>query len=269
MARLAVIGTLSVDRVDGGPPTPGGCPTFAAAVVGASGGDDLLVARCAERDRPLFDPVLTTPGLTVRVLAARESSAFRIEYGGDERSMWVEAVGDGWTPDEVAAIGREVAWAHVAPLFRTHFPAVTLAALAAAGCRVSLDGQGLVRVAQTGPLTLDSDFDPSLLEHVQALKLSEEEAAIVAPDGLDDEAVERLGAPEILLTLGSRGSVVHWQGERRHVPARAVTGVQATGAGDAFMVGYARARLDGAEPFAAAAAAGDVVTRMLEARKDG
>ena len=69
-------------------------------------------------------------------------------------------------------------WVHVAPLLRSDFPAETLAALAR-GRRLSFDGQGLVRASEPGPLRLDADFDPAMLEHVQILKLAEEEAEVV------------------------------------------------------------------------------------------
>jgi sugar/nucleoside kinase (ribokinase family) len=48
-----------------------------------------------------------------------------------------------------------------------------------------------------------------------------------------------------------------------------VLGVQTTGAGDVFMVGYVAARSDGEAPKAAAERASELVARMLDARKRG
>src|SRR5438309_7852214 len=121
------------------------------------------------------------------------TASFSFRYENEHRLMEVDHVGDAWTPEDVAALPPG-AWVHVAPLLRSDFPAETLRALAR-GRRLSLDGQGLVRVGETGPLQLDTNFDPALLEHVQILKLAEEEAEVVG-------AVDRLGVPEILVTYG-------------------------------------------------------------------
>ena len=123
-------------------------------------------------------------------------------------------------------------WAHVAPLARHEFPVETLAALARR-CRVSLDGQGLVRVPEVGPLRLDADYDPELLRHVWALKLAEEEAEVVGD-------LHALGVREVIVTHGSRGATVHAGGTRRARERAAVLDADPTGAGDAFMTGVCR-----------------------------
>src|SRR4029079_11194417 len=87
---------------------------------------------------------------------------------------------------------------------RSEFPAETLAVLAR-GRRLSFDGQGLVRVAETGPLRLDANFDRELLRHLQILKLAEEEAEVIG-------AVDRLGVPEVLVTYGPKGSRIPCDG---------------------------------------------------------
>jgi sugar/nucleoside kinase (ribokinase family) len=120
-----------------------------------------------------------------------------------------------------------------------------------------------VREARIGPLEQNADFDPATLEPVSVLKLSEQEARIVAGGRFDAETARALGVEEILVTLGSRGEDV-WISDRLvHVPTTPVLGVETTGAGDAFMVGYAAARLDGASPVEAAREASALVGRML------
>jgi sugar/nucleoside kinase (ribokinase family) len=72
----------------------------------------------------------------------------------------------------------------------------------------------------------------------------------------------------VLLKLGSHGAVAFVDGAETFVPAAwPVLGVQTTGAGDAFMVGYAVARADGRDPVSAAEAASRLVAEMLEERK--
>jgi sugar/nucleoside kinase (ribokinase family) len=267
VSTVAVAGNLSHDVIDGGAPTPGGCPFFAAAAFRRLGRAGQIVTRFRDADAGLFGPALDALGVPVTLLAAGATSGFSLDYVGEEREMGVTAIGETWRPADAEALAADVAWVHVAPLLRSDFPAAALAALAA-GRRLSLDGQGLVRVPRVGRLEIDAAYDPAVLEHVTALKLSEEEALIVAGGPFDREAAAALGVPEVLLTLGSRGAVVFVDGSETFVPAAwPVLGVQTTGAGDAFMVGYAVARVGGDDPVGAARLASRLVAEMLEERR--
>ena len=268
MPRLAVIGNVARDRVDGGPFQPGGCPSFAALTLRTLSREGQILTHFAEADRSLFEPFLAGLGVPVTVLPAHATSGFALRYDGEQRTMEVKAAGEPWTPEDVAGLDPAVEWVHVAPLLRSDFPPETLEALADGGRRVSFDGQGLVRVPHTGPMTLDATFDPALLRHLTVLKLAEEEASVVASGTFDQSAAAALGVPEILVTFGSAGSVVYAGGHAERVPAaRPVLGVQTTGAGDIFMVAYIAARSDGEGPVAAARSASEVVAEILEERK--
>jgi sugar/nucleoside kinase (ribokinase family) len=268
VATIGVIGNVACDRVDGGPPSPGGCPTFAAQAFRLLGREGQILTRFAEEDSELFDGYLQRLGVPVTVLGARSTSAFALDYRGDARTMEVAAVGDPWTPADVQALSPDVRWVHVAPLLRSDFPVETLAALADSGRRVSFDGQGLVRVPRTGPMTVDAEFDPRLLSSLTVLKLAEDEATVVSGGRFDHADAARLGVPEILLTLGSKGAILYLEGETEGVPVTGpVLDVQTTGAGDVFMVAYIASRSDGEHPVAAANRAAAVVARMLEERK--
>jgi sugar/nucleoside kinase (ribokinase family) len=264
--RVAVLGNLARDRIDGGPPEPGGCPFFAARAFRLLGRDAHIVTRRADSDAGLFDEAVAALGVPVTVLSAASSSGFDHDYEGEMRTTTVTGIGDPWPPDVAEVLAPDVSWVHVAPLLRSDFPPETLAALASGGRRVSLDGQGLVREPRLGPLAQTADFDPASLSHVAALKLSEEEGRIVAGGVFDAEAARSLGVSEILVTLGSRGQDVWDEGHVTHVPTSPVPGVEATGAGDTFMVGYALARVDGQGPVEAARSAGSLVAQVLEDR---
>src|SRR5204863_8120307 len=97
-------------------------------------------------------------------------------------------------------------------------------------------GQGLVRARERGPLRLDAEFDPAVLEHVSILKLAEEEAQVLLGE-VDEASVRRLGVPEVLVTYGSRGSVVFADGRADEIAASPVAR-DPTGSGDAFAVSY-------------------------------
>jgi sugar/nucleoside kinase (ribokinase family) len=256
---LAVIGNLARDVVDGQPPRVGGAPYYAARALRAIACPARIVTKSAEADRGLVR-TLVSVGVPVTWLPSPATSAFSFSYEGDDRSMTIEALGEPWTPEQATAVGR-AAWVHAAPLARSDFPPETLAALAR-GRRLSLDGQGLVRVPETGPLRLDGDFDRTLLRHVRVLKLAEQEAEVLG--ALEEGGLRALGVPEIVVTLGSRGSLV-WAGTRlEHVPAVAVRSrVDPTGAGDVFAVAYLWARHVGEEPVPAARRAASVVSDVL------
>jgi sugar/nucleoside kinase (ribokinase family) len=129
---------------------------------------------------------------------------------------------------------------------------------------LSFDAQGLVRRPEPGPLTLDTDYDPRLLEHVSILKLAEEEAEVVLGE-VDESTVAALGVPEVLVTYGSRGSVVYADGQATEVGAWPVAR-DPTGSGDAFSAAYLAARAGGHAPVPATRRATTLVAALLAGR---
>jgi sugar/nucleoside kinase (ribokinase family) len=253
---LALVGNLSRDRVDGGAPRIGGAPFYAARAWRVLGSRATIVTRCGPEERVAYARRLSALGLPVVFLPATQTTAFSFYYDGDTRVMTVEQTGDSWTAADADTVPRG-AWVHVAPLLRSDFPAETLAALAR-GRHLSLDGQGLVRVSEAGPLRLDANFDLAVLERVQILKLAEEEAEVIG-------AVERLGVPELLVTYGPRGSRVFVEGAWEDVGAWPVA-ADPTGSGDAFSAGYLAGRAAGLAPVSAARRATALVGALLTGR---
>jgi sugar/nucleoside kinase (ribokinase family) len=250
---LALVGNLSRDVVEGGPPRIGGAPYYAARAWRALGARATIYTRCGPDDRAAFGRQLTVLGLPVVMLPGMATTSFSFYYEGQVRVMTVEHTGDSWSPADADAVAPG-GWVHVAPLLRTQFPAETLAAFAR-GRRLSLDGQGLVRAPELGPLRLDGDFDPALLAHVQILKLAEEEAEVVG-------AVDRLGVPEVLVTYGVRGSCIYVHGRAERIGAWPVA-ADPTGSGDAFSAGYLAGRTQGLAPLSAARRATALVGALL------
>ncbi len=250
---IALIGNLSRDLLPGQPARVGGGSFHGARALQRLRVPARVVARCAAADRDTLLPSLIRLGTPVRYVPGETTATFSFSYDGDARTMTVGALGDAWSPADLPDLpsGR---WVHVAPLSRHEFPLETIAALAKRR-RVSLDGQGLVRVPEVGPLRLDGDFDRELLRHVWVLKLADEEAEV-----LGDPA--ELGVREVVVTHGSRGSTVYCGGRAELVPARAHSG-DPTGAGDAFATAYVVARNAGFAPAGAARRATAVVASLI------
>jgi sugar/nucleoside kinase (ribokinase family) len=264
---LGVIGNLSRDVVAGAAPRIGGGPWYAGRALRLLGDDAVLFAKCGDPDRAQWQRSLAAIGLPASLSTGGETTAFSFSYDADgTRTMNVDVVGEPWHLDEPpAGLLRRVESLHVAPLLRSDFDAAALERLGS-GRRLLLDAQGLVRVPKTGPLALDADFDPDVLRHVSILKVSEEEADVLA--GGDRDALADLGVPEVVLTLGMRGSVVIVNGRAEEIPARPVDdAVDPTGTGDAFASAYLSARTSGHAPSSAARRATALVAALLLGRE--
>jgi sugar/nucleoside kinase (ribokinase family) len=254
---IALLGNLSHDIFPGRPPQVGGAPFHAARALRELHTPARIYARCAVADRHELLPPIAVLGTPVTYVPGTVTASFWIDSAGDRREMRIEALGDTWLPEDVPSLPDTARWVHVAPLARSDFPPETLAAIAR-GRRLSLDGQGLVRRAQLGEIVLDADYDPALLDHVWALKLSEEEAAVLGDPAL-------LPVPEVLVTQGSSGTTVYANGRAEHVPAFPIDIAETTGAGDGFCAAYVASRSAGLGPAAAARRATAVVASVLSA----
>jgi sugar/nucleoside kinase (ribokinase family) len=265
MRRLAVVGLVSRDRVDGGPPRLGGAVYYAARALRFLD-QPALIATKAAREEEIRE--LQVVGLPLVHTKAPRTIEFGIENDGDRRRLVIAEPGDPFTPADVrdwlgsALVGHD--WVHAGALTRADFPAETLAALRR-GRRLSLDGQGLVRSAGKGEVVLDADHDPEVLRHVDLLKLSEEETEALGIE-TDERSLASLGVKEIVVTLGKAGVVVYADGRCELVPTRPLEGADPTGAGDTFIVAYLSHRRGGHSAPSAARSANDAVRALLEQR---
>jgi sugar/nucleoside kinase (ribokinase family) len=267
VSRVALVGNLSVDRVEGAEPRAGGGVYWAARAAAHVGADAAVATRCAPADRDVALAPLEALGLPVVCRDAAHTTAFSFHYEGDRRLMTVDVVGDPWSPEDLggwaAGVLADAEWVQVSGLLRTDFPTEAIAALARDGRRLLLDAQGIVRLGKTGPLVEDRDVDPALFRELAILTLNEEEAGALV-GGTDPARLRSLGVPEVVLTRASRGAIVVTPGAAAEIPAQQVHGaVDPTGAGDSFALLYLDARSRGAEPTAAAEHAARVVAELI------
>ena len=265
---MGVVGLVSLDRVDGGLPRLGGAPFYAAQALRLLGHPARLVTKLAPEDSGRG---LHTLGIPTAIGVATKTISFRIENDPDgTRLMELEEPGDPWTTEDAEGwVARELAgadWVHAGALTRADFPSETLRVLAR-GRRLSFDGQGLVRSSSPGPVGLEAQYDPSVLRHVDVLKLSQEEADALGVR-LDDRSLGSLGVREVLVTLAGKGCVVYADGLAELVPTRRIDVADPTGAGDQFMAAYLAYRRGGHAPTSAARLASALVAQLLARRRD-
>ena len=269
---VAIVGSTVRDVVHlpGHAPThsTGGSPLFAARALSALGVRPGVATRCD--DAALAAPIadLADP-LCLRLDATVVQSELHYREDG-ERDHTLAGLGEAWCEDDITGWAAPAlsgaTWVHAGTQRGGDLGPEVLAALALGGRSVALDAQGPLRRAEVGPIVLSGTLGAALLEHVQALKLSEHEA-LAAYGTIDAGAIRTLcRVPEVLVTFGQWGAALSCEGASGQVSAEAVTGVDPTGAGDAFLAGYAHARAEGREPLAAGQAACDGVSSLLAAR---
>jgi sugar/nucleoside kinase (ribokinase family) len=270
---VAIVGSTVRDVVylPGREPThsPGGSPIFAARALAALGVRPGIATRCD--DAGLAAPIaeLADP-FCLRIDESVMTSELRYREDG-ERDHTLASIGVAWSAEDIATWAAPAlegaTWVHAGTQRGGDLGAAVLEALAAGGRSIALDAQGPLRLPQVGPLVLSGKLDDTLLRHVQALKLSEEEA-LAAFATTDAESIrERCGVPEILVTFGFRGAAIACEGASGHVSAEAVTDIDPTGAGDAFLASYAYARAEGGAALEAGRLACEHVSALFAARR--
>jgi hypothetical protein len=231
--RIGVIGHRAADIVKtatGTAERPGGTPLYAHRALEALG------VQC--------------------VMIERDGFTSRMHHHDTGVEQWVESVGEPFAPEDVLAAVEGCDWVILGGQTAGDFPPATIAGLAAAGHRICIDGQGLCRGDGPGPVRL-RPFPAAAIAGVSILKLNAAEAEAAA-GSLDAEALARLGAPEVAVTLGRDGGVVVVDGRAwRSQPTGAGPYADPTGAGDTWTAAYIVRRAAGDHPAVAAQAAAE------------
>jgi sugar/nucleoside kinase (ribokinase family) len=253
---VAVIGLSGWDTIT----TPGGetirriggTPIYAARALRAAGADPVVITKGAD-----------LPGATL-VLPSETAFASILAHSAEGTQQELAAVGEPFTAEETHAhilpLLGETTWVILGGQSSTDFPPEMFAALHGSGLTVCLDGQGLARGPDPGPIAL-RPFARDALAGVSVLKLSHAEA-LAACGTTDPDALRSLGVGEVVVTEGAEGATI--------VTADAVARVQAgdaryedpTGAGDSWLAVYALERARGRNPAAAGAAAANATDAL-------
>jgi sugar/nucleoside kinase (ribokinase family) len=166
----------------------------------------------------------------------------------DQRTQRVLQTADAFTIEQLAGIQASVF--HLGPLLADDIPVELISTLSGKGM-ISLDVQGYLRkVRHEMVCAIDWVAKKDVLKHVDILKADENEMEIItgyADPRRSAKVLSDWGVKEVVITLGSRGSVIYKDHDFYDIPAyRPGTFVDATGCGDTYMAGYLYQRVRGA-----------------------
>lgn len=211
---------------------------------------------------------LRAKGIQVEVLPSRKTVYFENIYGEnqDDRKQRVLAKADPFTVEELK--DEEAKFFHLGSLLSDDFSLDVVKLLSGKG-KLAVDAQGYLREVR-GEQVYPTDWKDKrdALKYIDILKVNEHEAEVLT--GFKDfkQAALQLaewGVKEVLLTLGSLGSIIYAEGTFYKIPAYPTKNVvDATGCGDTYSMGYLYMRNKGASYEEAGCFAAALSTIKLE-----
>lgn len=208
-------------------------------------------------------------GINITDLGSPTSVFFENKYGKDmnSREQRVLSKAAPFTIDQLKDVEAEVF--HLGTLLVDDFSPEAVEYLASKG-RVCIDVQGYLReVRQEKVYAVDWNDKLRVLRATDILKLNEYEVTVLT-DGERDlrQAARRIrswGVREVLITLGSYGSLIYADDKFFDIPGYAPRRVvDATGCGDTYAAGYLYSRAHGASYDEAGRFAAAMCTLKLE-----
>ena len=229
---------------------PGGTSFyFAHGIANLSPENFLLVTALAQSEMQAVDDI-RRKGIDVKVLPSRRSVYFENSYGEDQnnRTQRVLAKADPFSIEGLKDV--EAGIFHLGTLLADDFPVDVIRYLASKGI-VSVDAQGYLReVRGENVFPVDWPEKREALRYITLLKANEHESEVLTGEKDPYKAARILadwGVKEVLLTLGSNGSLIFADGKFHEIPAfEAREVVDATGCGDTYMTGFLYMRNKGA-----------------------
>jgi ribokinase len=254
MPRIAVIGSINMDLLvrcahlpvpgetiiaDAAAMIPGGKGANQAVAAARAGGEVTMIGRVGDdafAQRLVADlrrDGIRTDSVWVTSQCPSGVAVVAVEASGENAIMVVPGANGRLTPRDVEAAAEVIAAADVL-LMQLEIPLESVAAAsavaAAAGVRVILN-----------PAPMPTSLPETIL-HVDVICPNRSEAAAIVGRQIEtvDQAracvpqLHRLGARNVIVTLGARGAVVSDGGSTEWIEPFAITAVDTTAAGDAF-----------------------------------
>lgn len=249
---LCCVGHITLDKIVTPKKTvhmPGGTSFyFSHAIKHFDDIDYTLVTALAESEMETVHE-LRSEGIDVAVMPSKHSVYFENIYGEnqDNRKQRVLAKADPFTIDYLENIEARIF--HLGSLLADDFSLDVIKYLSQKGL-ISADSQGYLReVRDTKVYAVDWEEKTEALKYIHFLKANEHEMEVLTGYTDVPNAAKQLyawGVKEVLITLGSMGSVIYDGKTFCKIPAyKPKDIVDATGCGDTYMTGYLYQRAKG------------------------
>ncbi len=270
---ICVVGHITRDIIRIGrtkKANPGGTGYYTSIALSRLGLKVAVLTKVAENDRAGLLRELSMNEIAIFSQDTKATSAFENAYNEgdpDTRVQQIRSVGAPFSPEDVEGITATSF--HVGPLTNRDIPVQLLKQLATRARIVSLDVQGMLRPARKGPVS-EEDWPEKIagLACVDILKANEKEALVLSGRKVVDRAASALaslGPKEVIITVGSRGSLIYAEHALHRIPCCSPRKIEdPTGCGDTYMAGYLYQRLKGTDPEMAGRFAAAMATLKLE-----
>ena len=208
-------------------------------------------------------------GIKVTVIPSHRTVYFENTYGEnqDNRSQRVLAKADPFTVEQLENINAHIF--HLGSLLADDFSLDVVKYLSTKGI-LAVDAQGYLREVR-GEKVYPIDWTDKVeaLKYIDILKVNEHEMEVLTGQTDIKQAALQLaewGVKEVLITLGSLGSIIYAEGTFHKIPAYPPKDiVDATGCGDTYATGSLYMRNKGASYEEAGCFAAAMSTLKLEA----
>ena len=244
MYDICTIGHITSDRVvtkNSVRYMPGGTAYYCSKALNTLNINSILLTAVGEREMHVVDS-LRKEGIEIKTSPSRETVFFENIYQEDQdhREQNVLAIADAFTLSSIEGVEAKIY--HLGPLLSHDIPVPIIEALSKKGM-VSLDIQGFLRSVHNRKVEFsDWKYKIEALSFISILKANEFEMEITCGCSDPYEGAKKLagwGVKEVIITLGSKGSIVYCNGSFTEIPAFTPSIIaDATGCGDTYMAGY-------------------------------
>lgn len=252
MYDICCIGHITLDKVvtsESEVYMPGGTAFYFAHSLYNIDHNFLLVTALA-KDQISFVEDLKEKGIHIKLLPSAFTVYFENIYPANQdiriQRVWQKA--DPFSKEDLEEVNAKIY--HLGSLLADDFSFDLIKSLSEKGI-VSLDVQGMLReVDDTNVVAIDWAEKEKSLKYIDILKANESEMEVLTGTKDIAEGAKILaswGVKEVVITLGSMGSVIYANNSFHLIPAFVPKKVvDATGCGDTYMAGYLYKRSLGA-----------------------
>jgi len=252
MFDVCCVGHITLDKVvtpNSEVCMPGGTSFYFANALHNIDKQFLLVTAVGKKEWPIIE-ALRNKGIQIVLLPSTNTVYFENIYpeNQDIRIQHVLQKADPFIIEAFRDINASIF--HIGSLLADDISIELIKYLSRKG-EVSLDVQGFLReVRGTEVHAIDWAEKKEVLQYISILKANESEMEVLTGNKEVADGVRILaewGVKEVIITLGSRGSVIYVNKTFHLIPAfePAAKAVDATGCGDTYMAGYLYSRAKG------------------------